>query len=539
MTGPRRDRRRPGRDPPQRARCSSELTGTQLMTVVKADGYGHGLAESARAARDGGADWLGVATIDEALALRAAGDTGRVLCWLTVPGDDWAAAIERGRRRDRLLRRRARRHRRHRPTGAGCSSRSTPASTAAAPRSPTGPTSWPAASAAEDDGSWTSHRHLVALLLQRRAGRPGERRPGGGVPGRARPGRRAPGSSPRCGTSPTPRPRSCGRAPGSTWCASASRRTASTRRPASPRDLGLRAGDDGPRQPRHGQARRGGRRGLLRPHLDRRPRDDARAGAGRVRRRPPAVGRQPRRGPGRQAGDARSGAGSAWTSSSSTSTATTPGRARTPSCSAPATTASRRRRTGRRPAGRSATRSSPGSAAGSPGGTSTAEARETIERMSRPPPHPRGRRRCRRAGRGRRGDRHPPAEPRHRPPRRRRHAVRQPALAARSRSSPTTASPARRGRRARSRTCGSGRASSPLVFCHGYALNLDCWHFQRAAYRGLVRAVYYDQRSHGRSGRSSDGHATIEQLGHDLRTSPRRRRARGPGRPGRATRWAA
>ena len=56
-----------------------------------------------------------------------------------------------------------------------------------------------------------------------------------------------------------------------------------------------------------------------------------------------------------------------------------------------------------------------------------------------------------------------------------------------------------------------------LVFVHGYALNLDCWHFQRAGYRGLVRAVYYDQRSHGRSGRSSEGHATIEQLGRDLR----------------------
>jgi len=75
-------------------RLLKELTGTAMMTVVKADGYGHGLAESARAARDGGADWLGVATIDEALALRAAGDTGRVLCWLTVPGEDWAAAIE-------------------------------------------------------------------------------------------------------------------------------------------------------------------------------------------------------------------------------------------------------------------------------------------------------------------------------------------------------------------------------------------------------------------------------------------------------------
>ena len=56
--------------------------------------------------------------------------------------------------------------------------------------------------------------------------------------------------------------------------------------------------------------------------------------------------------------------------------------------------------------------------------------------------------------------------------------------------------------------------ASPLtvVFCHGFALNLDCWLFQRAAYRGLVRAVYYDQRSHGRSGRSVEGHATIDQL---------------------------
>jgi pimeloyl-ACP methyl ester carboxylesterase len=56
-----------------------------------------------------------------------------------------------------------------------------------------------------------------------------------------------------------------------------------------------------------------------------------------------------------------------------------------------------------------------------------------------------------------------------------------------------------------------------VVFVHGYALNLDCWHFQRAGYRGLVRTVLYDQRSHGRSGRSKPGHATVEQLGHDLR----------------------
>jgi pimeloyl-ACP methyl ester carboxylesterase len=54
-----------------------------------------------------------------------------------------------------------------------------------------------------------------------------------------------------------------------------------------------------------------------------------------------------------------------------------------------------------------------------------------------------------------------------------------------------------------------------LVFVHGYTLNLDCWHFQRAAYRGLVRSVYYDQRSHGRSGRAS-GEVSIDQLGRDL-----------------------
>ena len=64
-----------------------------LMVVVKADAYGHGMVPVARAAREAGAPWLGVATLDEALALREAGDTGRLLAWLTVPGEDWAAAV--------------------------------------------------------------------------------------------------------------------------------------------------------------------------------------------------------------------------------------------------------------------------------------------------------------------------------------------------------------------------------------------------------------------------------------------------------------
>ncbi len=64
-----------------------------MMTVVKADGYGHGLLPAARAARAAGADWLGVATIDEALARRADGDTGPVLSWLGAPGERYFEAI--------------------------------------------------------------------------------------------------------------------------------------------------------------------------------------------------------------------------------------------------------------------------------------------------------------------------------------------------------------------------------------------------------------------------------------------------------------
>jgi len=68
--------------------------GAALMAVVKADGYGHGLLTSARAAQVGGADWLGVAQLVEAIALREAGITGRLFSWLHVPGTDFAAALE-------------------------------------------------------------------------------------------------------------------------------------------------------------------------------------------------------------------------------------------------------------------------------------------------------------------------------------------------------------------------------------------------------------------------------------------------------------
>lgn len=65
-----------------------ELAGSaQVMAVVKADAYGHGAIQVARAARQQGAEWLGVALPSEALELRAAGDDGRILAWLWAPGD--------------------------------------------------------------------------------------------------------------------------------------------------------------------------------------------------------------------------------------------------------------------------------------------------------------------------------------------------------------------------------------------------------------------------------------------------------------------
>src|SRR5664279_6586757 len=64
-----------------------------VMAVVKADAYGHGLLPSARAALGGGASWLGVAQLSEAMALRDNGIRAPLLSWLHVPGTDFAGAI--------------------------------------------------------------------------------------------------------------------------------------------------------------------------------------------------------------------------------------------------------------------------------------------------------------------------------------------------------------------------------------------------------------------------------------------------------------
>jgi alanine racemase len=76
------------------AALRAKAPGAGFMAVVKADAYGHGMVPCARAALEAGATWLGAATPEEALALRAAGLGGRVLCWLWTPGGPWRACVE-------------------------------------------------------------------------------------------------------------------------------------------------------------------------------------------------------------------------------------------------------------------------------------------------------------------------------------------------------------------------------------------------------------------------------------------------------------
>jgi alanine racemase len=75
------------------ARLARAAAGAQTMAVVKADAYGHGLIPSARAAKAGGAAWLGTAVLGEAVALRRAGLPGRLLAWLAAPGEDYDTAL--------------------------------------------------------------------------------------------------------------------------------------------------------------------------------------------------------------------------------------------------------------------------------------------------------------------------------------------------------------------------------------------------------------------------------------------------------------
>jgi alanine racemase len=75
---------------------TEHVTGAEVMAVVKSDGYGHGLIPTARAALAGGAAWLGVGHIDEAVTLRKAGVSAPVLCLLATPDAAHADAIRLG-----------------------------------------------------------------------------------------------------------------------------------------------------------------------------------------------------------------------------------------------------------------------------------------------------------------------------------------------------------------------------------------------------------------------------------------------------------
>jgi alanine racemase len=73
-----------------------EIGTAHLMAVVKADGFGHGAVPSARAAVRGGADWLGVLDIAEALQLRQAGIAAPILAWMHGPDQEFGEAVAAG-----------------------------------------------------------------------------------------------------------------------------------------------------------------------------------------------------------------------------------------------------------------------------------------------------------------------------------------------------------------------------------------------------------------------------------------------------------
>lgn len=64
-----------------------------VLAIVKADAYGHGLIPCAKAASEAGADYLGTALLEEAIAIREAGIKTPLLAWLNPPGLDFAKAV--------------------------------------------------------------------------------------------------------------------------------------------------------------------------------------------------------------------------------------------------------------------------------------------------------------------------------------------------------------------------------------------------------------------------------------------------------------
>lgn len=69
-------------------------SSAEVLAVVKANAYGHGLIPVATTALKSGATWLGTALLEEAIELRTAGITAPTIAWLTPPGEDFSRAIE-------------------------------------------------------------------------------------------------------------------------------------------------------------------------------------------------------------------------------------------------------------------------------------------------------------------------------------------------------------------------------------------------------------------------------------------------------------
>ena len=75
-------------------RLVKSKTSSEILAVVKADAYGHGLVPVAKCAIEAGATWLGVALLEEAILLREAGIRAPIISWLTPPSSDFKRAIE-------------------------------------------------------------------------------------------------------------------------------------------------------------------------------------------------------------------------------------------------------------------------------------------------------------------------------------------------------------------------------------------------------------------------------------------------------------
>jgi alanine racemase len=68
-------------------------TNAQVLAVVKADAYGHGLIPISKSAIEAGANWLGTALLEEAITLRENGIKAPIIAWLTPCGEDFKSAI--------------------------------------------------------------------------------------------------------------------------------------------------------------------------------------------------------------------------------------------------------------------------------------------------------------------------------------------------------------------------------------------------------------------------------------------------------------